>query len=85
MRASDGDYRSVHWYTVTASSAFTYNGDSGTEGLWLPNDNKIVIAGLLSNDSLVVRREELHTLLQTVQHPPLFFETRCGNLIAHGN
>lgn len=79
-----GDFHSVHWYTVPASTVFTYDGDSQIEGLWLPRDNKIFIAGLLSNDSLLVRHEELHALLQSGQHPPLFFETRCGDLVAHG-
>jgi len=79
------DYRSVHWYTVAGSTVFTYNGDSELEGYWLRNGNKILIAGLLSNDSLLVRHEELHALLQTGQHPPLFFETRCGSLVAQGS
>lgn len=44
-----GDYHSVHWYTVVGVTVFTYNRDSQIEGLWLPTNNRIFIAGQFAN------------------------------------
>src|SRR5438067_209289 len=67
-----GDYSSVSWYEVPDSARFTVGNDHFFIGYWQPGRNSITLAGLRVNDSLVVRHEELHAILNTADHPALY-------------
>jgi hypothetical protein len=78
-----GGYSAVHWYVVADVPYFTVGSDMRVRGRWEPVGNSITIAGWLTSDSLVVRHEELHAVLQTGDHPTEYFDTKCGTIISH--
>jgi hypothetical protein len=81
----NGNFSAVRWYQVPDATIFFESGDSKPiKGLWSPHANTITLAGRLVDDSMLVRHEQLHALLRSVDHPSLYFVTRCGTLVYPG-
>ena len=76
------DFHAIAWYEVPGGTVFTVGSDSRIEGYWQPYHSSITLAGMRLNDSLLVRHEELHAILHTIDHPPEYFADKCGTLVA---
>jgi hypothetical protein len=74
-----GDFTQVSWYVIP--NATTFSTDVGDKvGLWSHSSAgvRIIIAGIYSDNELVVRHEMLHALLDREGHPKEYFQDRCG-------
>ncbi len=78
-----GKFADVHWYQVPKVDTFASTNGLPVYGLWILGLNAITIAGNHLNDSLTVRHEELHALLNAHGHPAEYFVTKCASLIGN--
>lgn len=46
--------------------------------------HRIFLGRTSGNNPFIVRHEMLHDLLQTNEHPPLYFDGRCNDMVSHG-
>ncbi len=77
-----GDYTSIHWYVVPGEEPFIAPPLGKTViGYWDPDDNRIVLLQYVPSRSALVRHEMLHALIRRGDHPPAFFQDRCGAVI----
>ena len=77
-----GDLAGVEWYVVPGVSSFSSGSYDDLQGEWLPQHNRIVLAGSAVNDGMVVRHEMLHALSRDASHPASAFRDACGGLVA---
>lgn len=77
-----GNFDAIVWYDVPDASVFRVGSDSNIEGYWQPYHHSITLAGLRVNDPFLVRHEELHAILHTVDHPAQYFVQKCGSMVA---
>ena len=76
-----GDFNAISWYYVPNVNWFTVGSDATVIGYWQPSRHSITLAGLSVNDAYLVRHEALHVILNTVQHPPEYFEQKCASAV----
>lgn len=76
-------FDSVRWYVVRGEEPFRVRGiDYPVVGYWDPQNNHIVLLEyLVSQRAPVIRHESLHAIIRRTDHPPLYFEERCGATI----
>jgi hypothetical protein len=74
-----GDVARVSWYVVPDVETFHYR-DGDYFGYWW-SSHDIVIAGAHLSDSMVVRHEMLHDLLNTADHPTEYFLYKCSGVV----
>lgn len=72
-----GDMERVNWFVVPNSKWFTIRGVA-YDGYWFEYHHEIVLPSANVKDSLVVRHEMLHDLLNDGEHPREYFVERCG-------
>jgi hypothetical protein len=76
------DTRAIHWYSYPGTNVpFVFDGDSA-QGVWLPDDNAIIVSSAFIADGQLVRHEMLHALLHTASHPRDAFRVTCGGIVA---
>lgn len=75
-----GDLQRVSWFVVPNAKWFTIRGVA-YDGYWFEYHHEIVLAAAHIEDSLVVRHEMLHDLLNDGQHPREYFVERCGAIL----
>ena len=73
----------VQWYVVPGASSLS-STDTGLQGEWFADGNRIVLAGESQLDGSLVRHEMLHSLLgpAAANHPRDQFLGRCGGVVA---
>lgn len=71
----------VAWYYVPFGYPLTIHGEDQV-AVWLAQPDRIVILQSVIDLDVIVRHEMLHAILQRGDHPPLYFETRCGDLVS---
>lgn len=76
------NFDAISWYYVPNVGVFSVDSDPNVDGYWQPYHHSITLAGFKVNDALLVRHEELHAILQTMDHPPEYFLQRCGSIVA---
>jgi hypothetical protein len=76
-----GNFSAIAWYYVPNTNWFTVGSDSNVLGYWQPSRHSITLAGLRINDAYLVRHEALHVILNTVDHPPEYFEQKCASAV----
>jgi hypothetical protein len=76
-----GDFSAIAWYYIPNVSWFTVGSDPNVLGYWQPYHHSITLAGLQINDAYLVRHEALHAILNTVDHPPEYFEQKCASAV----
>ena len=67
-----GDMNRIQWFVVPS---YFQSPKGETGGYWEPA-HTIYLAGMFTDDSIMVRHEMLHDLLQTGDHPAAF--DTCG-------
>jgi hypothetical protein len=72
-----GDLSRVNWFVVPNAKWFGREGVA-YDGYWFEYHHEIILASAYVQDSLVVRHEMLHDLLDDGTHPPEYFVDRCG-------
>lgn len=70
----------IRWFAVPGAQSFLADGQKDY-GVWIEHYRYIVLAEQHLDDSLVVRHEMLHDLLNRVDHPAGYFRERCGGLV----
>ena len=77
-----GPFEDVRWYVVPGDRPFVVPALGRTVlGYWDPGTNSIVVLQWVPSAAALVRHEILHALLRRSDHPPEFFEERCGEVI----
>jgi hypothetical protein len=76
-----GDFSAIAWYYVPNANWFTVGSDQNVLGFWQPSRHSITLAGLRINDAYLVRHEALHVILNTIDHPPEYFEQKCASAV----
>lgn len=73
-----GEFPTIQFYVVPGVDSFSTE-EGRKVGWWILEGgiNRIVIAGNLAAQEMVVRHEMLHALLQRAGHPPEYFVDRC--------
>ena len=74
-----GDFGRISWYAVPDVMTFPYRGADNFGYWWATHD--IAIAGGSVLDSMVVRHEMLHDILNTGTHPEEYFLYRCWGVV----
>ena len=74
-----GNFGAIEWYVVPGVDAFE-TSEGPKVGLWskVGDRERIVVAGNLQRNEMVIRHEILHSLLGRQGHPSEYFVTRCG-------
>ena len=67
-------------FVVPGVDAFPADGRRDN-GLWIDHYRYIVLAEAGLSDSLLVRHEMLHDLLDRADHPAGLFVERCGGVV----
>ena len=78
-----GEYERLRWFVVPGTVSFEYQGGR-YDGVWWSDYHWIVLSEARVHDSLVVRHEMLHDLVGRGDHPPEFFEEKCGGVVSCG-
>ncbi|HEX3534975.1 MAG TPA: hypothetical protein VHT23_12185 [Gemmatimonadaceae bacterium] len=78
-----GDFAAVSWYYVPGAGSFVVGTDPEAVGLWQSSTNSITLAQAFREYAPVVRHEELHAILKRGDHPPEYFQDKCGSIVAH--
>jgi hypothetical protein len=76
-----GNMSRVQFFTVPGRTSFMYK-DGQYDGYWWSQVHWIVLAGDKVQNAMIVRHEMLHDLLSRGDHPPAFFQARCGAIVA---
>jgi hypothetical protein len=76
-----GNFDAIDWYYVPNVNWFTVGSAPTVIGLWQPSRHSITLAGLQINNAYLVRHEALHVILNTVDHPPEYFEQKCASAV----
>ena len=76
-----GSFAAVKWYQVPGVASFPLASGKAVYATWELETNSITLSGASLDDSLLVRHEELHALLQSHGHPAEYFVTKCGSLV----
>jgi hypothetical protein len=73
-----GEFSTIQFYVVPGVDSFPTE-EGAKVGWWILDGgtNRIVLAGNLASQELVVRHEMLHALLQRPGHPTEYFVDRC--------
>ena len=75
-----GNMSRVHWFVVPSTQSFYYRGTL-YDGYWWDDYHWITLASAKVDDGGIVRHEMLHDLLGRGDHPPEFFQSRCGTVV----
>lgn len=75
-----GDFDDVNFFVVPGVTAMVW-GNQVVNGVWLEEDNKIILAEGHVDDADTVRHEMLHALIILPGHPREYFLARCGPLV----
>ena len=73
-----GEFSTIQFYVVPGVDSFPTE-EGAKVGWWIleGGTSRIVLAGNLASQELVVRHEMLHALLQRAGHPTEYFVDRC--------
>jgi hypothetical protein len=71
-----GNFTLIQWQQAKMITV----ADSVFSGYWTP-PHRITILSNLLDDEMLVKHEEMHDLLQRGDHPPEYFNGKCGDLI----
>ena len=82
MEACSGNTRPtrLEWYYMPWPHLVNIGTDYTIAAYFSPPD-RIVIMEEYVDVNVVVRHEMLHALLRDANHPPEYFEERCGDLL----
>jgi hypothetical protein len=75
-----GSMAGVRWFQVPQAPYFVYQGVE-YDGMWWEN-RWILLAGAYLDYAPVVRHEMLHDLLRRTDHPPEYFQQKCGTKVS---
>jgi len=76
-----GSFNDIHWYYVPGAAQFSFRGTE-VEGLWSGGiTNRILLAESDVQVGSLVRHEMLHALLGRGDHPPEFYQGKCGGYV----
>ena len=78
-----GDFAAISWYYVPGQGSFAVGSNPDVAGVWQPSHHSITLAQFVWENASVVRHEELHAILQRADHPPEYFQDKCGSIVAH--
>jgi hypothetical protein len=78
-----GDFTAITWYYVPGTGGFPVGSDPNVVGLWQPKLHAITLAQYVRENPDVLRHEELHAILNRVDHPAEYFVQKCGSLVTH--
>lgn len=70
----------VRWFVVPGADTFVADGRR-VEGVWIEHYRYIVVAEPFMTDSLLVRHEMLHDVLNRVDHPAVYFGEACRGVV----
>lgn len=75
-----GNLDRVQWFVVRDADSFTYRGVR-YDGYWWNMIHWIALADAKVDNAAVVRHEMLHDLLGRGDHPAVFFQNRCRDVV----
>lgn len=78
-----GDFAGISWYYVPGAGSFAVGSDPEVVGFWQASNHSITLAQSVREYAPVVRHEELHAILRRADHPPEYFQDKCGSIVAH--
>jgi hypothetical protein len=76
-----GNFNAIAWYYIPNVHWFDVGSTPTVLGFWQPSRHSITLAGLQINNAYLVRHEALHVILNTVDHPPEYFEQKCASAV----
>lgn len=77
-----GNFDAISWYFIPNVGVFTVGSNPNLTGYWQPYHHSITLAGFKVNVPDLVRHEELHAILRTVDHPAEYFVQKCGSIVS---
>lgn len=76
-----GSMSDIEWFSLPGDT-YTIGSESGIEGTWFANSNRILLASHSIDYGRTVRHEMLHALERRDGHSTEMFRVRCGGIVS---